>query len=29
MPCEHEFVQGEEADEFAKALKKEIKEHGE
>jgi len=29
MPCEHEFVQEEEAEEFAEALKKEINEHGE
>jgi len=29
MPCEHEFVQEEEAEEFAEALKKEIKEHRE
>ncbi len=29
MPCEHEFVQEEEAEEFAEALKNEIKEHGE
>ncbi len=29
MPCEHEFVQEDEAEEFAEALKNEIKEHGE
>jgi len=29
MPCEHGFVQEEEAEEFAEALKNEIKEHGE
>jgi hypothetical protein len=29
MPCKHEFVQEEEAEQFAEALKNEIKDHGE
>jgi len=29
MPCEHEFVKEVEAEEFAEALKNEIKERGE